>query len=499
MSAEKPGQEQDATFTNPVEGDDPNLGIESSFEVNSGDESTLGSAPSSLADRFTEKPGTLMSSTMAEDLTSQGFAVEAARGRLGEVYGAEAPKNPPTLAETDATDRAKKAARDSEFAAEDAAEATLPKPPENLTEAEPAPAIATKDGKPPEAPRPEMTTEEFEAARVANEAAEAAKQAAEAIADKAKTDAMESQFPVPDNLVPADSTVEGAITTKDGKPPEAPTGVPEKHLPKSPVQVVTPNVNPSMRKARVEAAEAATKAAEAAAKAERKANIDARNNEKRANRREAQAKRGAELRGIFKDEGGEGQTAPAIVEAMTTREKAMKHVKNRVGRVAAKLASGGQRFGNFVDRFRDSTDKDDQTYIDAMNKYSDLVNEYGSGASNFDIRAGKGADSFVASVKEESVADGEGGLSSRILFKTEPADVEFPTIEQQNRYLISDNGDVTVEAPDPQAGGEVRSKTLKPGNPGYGEIMSQLNAAIAAKTEAEENARTASDSMALAA
>ena len=134
-----------------------------------------------------------------------------------------------------------------------------------------------------------------------------------------------------------------------------------------------------------------------------------------------------------------------------------------------------------------------------MNKYSDLVNEYGSGAANFDIRAGKGADSFVASVKEESVADGEGGLSSRILFKTEPADVEVPTIKQQKRYLIADNGDVTVEAPDPNADGEMRSQVLKPGDSEYGEIMSQLNAAIDAKTAAEKKARAISANPGLAA
>jgi hypothetical protein len=469
MSAENPDQERDATFTNPAEGaveqpegasledvfaDNPGILLSgdmrreleaSGMDVDGAKAQTKASAevtavavgdsglimdsrlaanvavaesegPTggvvSLMDRLAEKPETFLSTGMSERLAAERATIERARNNLDGVYSSEAPTEPSL---TDEQARA----------AEDAAEAALPVPPENLPEAEPT----------------------------------------------------------------------SAITTKDGKPPEAPTGVPEKHLPKSPVQVVTPNVNPSMREARARAAEAAANAAEA----ERKANFNARNDEKRENRREAQAKRGVELRGIFKDEGGEGQTAPAIVEAMTTREIAMKHVKNRVGRVAAKLARGGQRFGNFVDRFRDSTEKDDQTYIDAMNKYSDLVNEYGSGAANFDIRAGKGADSFVASVKEESVADGEGGLSSRILFKTEPADVEFPTIEQQNRYLISDNGDVTVEAPDPQAGGEVRSKTLKPGNPGYGEIMSQLNAAIAAKTEAEENARTASDSMALAA
>jgi hypothetical protein len=75
--------------------------------------------------------------------------------------------------------------------------------------------------------------------------------------------------------------------------------VPKEYLSSSPVQVVTPNVNPSMREARARAAEAAANAAEA----ERKANFDARNDEKRANRREAQAERGVELRGIFKDEG----------------------------------------------------------------------------------------------------------------------------------------------------------------------------------------------------
>ena len=262
------------------------------------------------------------------------------------------------------------------------------------------------------------------------------------------------------------------------------------------MQVATPNVNPSMREARAQAAEAAAKAA----KAERKANSDARNAEKRANRQKAQAERGEEARKIWKDEGREDQIAPAIEEAMTSREKAMKHVKNRVGRAAGKLASGGrQLFGNFVDRFRDGTDEDDQAHIDAMNKYSDLVNEHGSGAGNFDIRAGEGADSFVASVKEVSVADGEGGLSPRILFKTEPADVEVPTIKQQKRYLIADNGDVTVEAPDPNADGEMRSQVLKPGDSEYGEIMSQLNAAIDAKTAAEKKARAISANPGLAA
>ncbi|MBP6880282.1 hypothetical protein KBC31_01485 [Candidatus Saccharibacteria bacterium] len=441
MGIEQPGHEQDATFTNPAEGDAVNVGDDglqmsanlAELVAAGGSEGPPGDS-SRLQEVYGANPNIILSTGMREQLEHESDGVDAARGDLESAYSLEAPEVPLTLKETDAKIRDR---------------------------------ISTAEAR-----------------------------AAEAAADKAETDAMEAQFPVAENLAPAESTVAGAIAAENGEPPEAPSEVPKEYLSSSPVQVATPNVNPSMREARAQAAEAAAKAA----KAERKANSDARNAEKRANRQKAQAERGEEARKIWKDEGREDQIAPAIEEAMTSREKAMKHVKNRVGRAAGKLASGGrQLFGNFVDRFRDGTDEDDQAHIDAMNKYSDLVNEHGSGAGNFDIRAGEGADSFVASVKEVSVADGEGGLSPRILFKTEPADVEVPTIKQQKRYLIADNGDVTVEAPDPNADGEMRSQVLKPGDSEYGEIMSQLNAAIDAKTAAEKKARAISANPGLAA
>jgi hypothetical protein len=192
MSAENPDQERDATFTNPAEGaveqpegasledvfaDNPGILLSgdmrreleaSGMDVDGAKAQTKASAevtavavgdsglimdsrlaanvavaesegPTggvvSLMDRLAEKPETFLSTGMSERLAAERATIERARNNLDGVYSSEAPTEPSL---TDEQARA----------AEDAAEAALPVPPENLPEAEPTSAITTKDGKP---------------------------------------------------------------------------------------------------------------------------------------------------------------------------------------------------------------------------------------------------------------------------------------------------------------------------------------------------------------